>query len=449
MGRRADHFQWTPERVEWMLGLVRQHGNRMPRLTQASGLRHAQVANFACRYRDAWNAATAVWRKQGAEPAPDPTPVPPPVELAPAPPPTADPIADALAARERAAALKAERLEMEAVAGERSIRATLERLVGQVVTAWPPVPAPPTLPPSPDTTEETLVLHLSDWHAYQRVSAEGTRGFNAYDAQTFAQRVYHVVQSARGIATRMQAAGWRFPRLVIALNGDLVSGTIHEVERHTDAPSIVHAVYGCGMVLAQAVRDLAETFPTVDVFCTSGNHGRLPDARRIQQDDPWRSWDTLVALFAKERLRDTPSVAWHIPQAWSVAYDVEGWRFFQTHGHDVKSWNSIPWYGLNRLITSINALEASRGRGLDVVLAGHFHNASSLSQVSGEAFINGSLIGGTTFSINALGRSDRPSQWMLGVHRTHGVTHRWPLYADHLDADAPGYAVEPWRDLAA
>lgn len=425
------YFPWTDDDVTRLRALVAA-GQSSSQIARAMGRSLASVEN---KRRE---LLVPFPRPEGAPPGPNPLPPKAP----------RDPVADAQAARERQRALADERRELEALAGERAIRSTLERLVSQTVPAWPTIPHKPLPAATGDTIEETLILHLSDWHAYQRVSEAGTRGFNQYDATTFARRVQHVVTTARQIATRLQKGGYRFPRLVIALNGDLVSGTIHEVERHTDAPSIVHAVYGTGMVLAQAIRDLATTFPAIDVFCTSGNHGRLPDARRIQQDDPWRSWDTLIALFAREALRATPRVTWHLPQAWSCAYEVEGWRVMQTHGHDVKSWNAIPWYGLNRLVTSINALEAGRGTPLNLWLFGHFHNASSLSQVQGEAFINGSLIGGTTFSINALGRSDRPSQWLLGVHRDHGVTHRWPLYADHLPDDVAGYDVQPWEGAA-
>jgi len=126
---------------------------------------------------------------------------------------------------------------------------------------------------------------------------------------------------------------------------------------------------------------------------------------------------------------------------------VEGWRFLQTHGHDVKSWNSIPWYGLNRLVTNINALEASRGTPIHHYLFGHFHTEASLPHAAGESFINGSLIGGNEFSINAMGKAGQPTQWLLGVHKTHGVTHRWPIRP--LESDGvDGYGVQPWITAA-
>jgi|GEM_PF-5414234 len=365
--------------------------------------------------------------------------------------PKVDPLLAAQHRRESMRELEKERTLLDAVAGEKSLRSFLERLIRSTAQQFPKVEAP-KLPPLRKTgtvTEETLVLSLSDWHAYELVDIERTRGFNSYDATTFGRRVRAIIDRAISIKSKLEAGGgWRFPRLVLGLNGDFVSGTIHEVERHSDAPSIVHAVYGAGLVLAQAIRDLAAVFPQIDVYCSSGNHGRFPDARRMQQKDPMRSWDTMLYLYALEHLRATKHIRWHIPNSYSVAFDVEGWRFLQTHGHDVKSWNQIPHYGINRMVSNLNALEASRRKLINYFLFGHFHTKTSLEHASGEWFINGSLIGGTEFSVQGMGRSDKPTQWFLGVHKEHGVTHRWPLLAE-AGPKAPGYEVEPWRKLAA
>lgn len=338
-----------------------------------------------------------------------------------------------------------ERDLLMASAGEKSLRATLEHLVTSVAQDFPAPPAykAPTVKLS-EVVDETLVLMLSDWHLYETVDPERVRHLNAYDSKIAGRRVRTIVSSLIAIKRKMERGGWRFPRLVVSLNGDLISGSIHEVERHSDAPSVVHAVYGAGLLLAQALRDLVAEFEEVEVFCTSGNHGRLPDARRVQQKDPLRSWDTLIAWMAKEHLRGCGErLRWHTPNSYSVMFEVEGWNFLQTHGHDVKSWNSIPWYGINRLVGNINALESARNVVVHHYLFGHFHTATSLPHAAGESFINGSLIGGTEFGVHGLGKADKPAQWLFGVHKDHGVTHRWPLLAEQAGA-TEGYDVRPW-----
>ena len=333
--------------------------------------------------------------------------------------------------QERLRNLRAEREAIRDIASERSLRSMLDGLFREIVPAIPVPPAPRIYKPNADCTSETLLLHLSDWHYGEIVRGEGTRGMNSYDGAIATDRVHSVIHSAMSIADKMKAGGgWDFPRMVVALNGDLVSGTIHELERHSDPKNIIWSVYECGMLLADAMRRLRSAFPRVDVFCTSGNHGRLPDARKMQSKDPTRNWDTLVALIAKTALRDVPGITFHIPDSYSVAYECEGMTVLQTHGHDIKSWSGIPWYGINRFLGNYNGLEASRGGSIGAYLFGHFHSQTNITYPGGEAFVNGSLIGGTEWTINALGKSDRPCQMMLGIHRNHGVTHRWPIYAE-------------------
>jgi len=400
---------------------------------------HFGKTEAACRMK---------FREMQSLPDPFAAPAPPDVKP-PVPPPTPprDPLEVEQERQERRRDLLAEQRAVQAVAGERSFRAFVEGLLRDTITPFPAID--PT--PAPDcsaATLESMVQLFSDWHAYELVSAERVRGFNEYNADIMGRRVRRVVDAHRSIKARMErGGGWSFGRLVLGLNGDFMSGTIHEVERHSDAPNVVMAAYGTGLVLAQAIRDLAQDYPEVECFCSSGNHGRLPDARRMQQKDPTRSWDTLVYLIAREHLRQTSHIRWYIPDSYSVAFEVEGWRFLQTHGHDVKSWNSIPFYGINRMMANLNALEASRGTPVHYALLGHFHTASSMEAASAEYFVNGSLIGGTEFSVQGLGKADTPKQMMLGVHPEHGVTHRWPLLG-RVGPDDPGYDVTPWKDLS-
>jgi hypothetical protein len=351
-----------------------------------------------------------------------------------------DPIEEAAGRADRVRELRRERELLTAVAGERSFRSYLEGLVRETSQRFEAPPPYRKSKPAAGTTDETMLLMLSDLHAAEEVSAEGTRGINEYNARITSQRLRRVVEGHLSIKRKMERGGWRFRKLVIGANGDFVPGTIHEIERHTDAKNIVHTVYGTGMLLAQAIRDLAAEYEEVDIFGTSGNHGRFPDAKRVQQKDPTRNWDTMVYLYAREHLRLDERIRWHIPAAYSVVFNIEGWNFIQTHGHDVKSWMSIPYYGLDRMVRNINALEASRGSIIHYWLVGHFHSASSIPINAGEVFVNGSLVGASEYTVNALGKADQPRQYMLGVHREHGVTHRWPVIAT-CEPEAPEYGV--------
>ena len=349
-----------------------------------------------------------------------------------------DPIQAERDRQERKKLLKEERELLAAVAGERSLRAYLDVLLRDVCTPWPAPPKPKATPRIRDAVTETLHLQLSDWHFGQIVDVERTRGFNAFDSTVARERVERVITTVRSIAARLRRGGYVFPRIVVGVNGDLVTGTIHELERHSDGRNIVETVLACSRLLADALQNLAVDFPAVDVFCTSGNHGRLPDAKRVQQNDPTRSWDAMVAMIARETVRNCDRIRIEIPYSYSVAYDIEGHTFLQQHGHDLRVFgaNPIPYYGMARYMGQMMALEAMRGGRISYFTVGHLHNGASIPGPSSgvKMFVNGSIIGGTEFSVNALGRSDRPMQMLLGVHADYGVTHQWDILADDVTA---------------
>ncbi len=342
----------------------------------------------------------------------------------------------------KARAFRLERDELSAVSGEKSFRTFLEKLVKDTVRPWP-CPPVMTLPKAKGASKETLLFHWSDWHAYEKIEPEAVMGLNGYDADVFGRRVHRVVSTSLSIKDRLErGGGWRFPEAVVALNGDFLSGTIHEIERHTDAPNVLMAAYGCGVTLAAALRDLSQHFVKIKVVCTSGNHGRLPDARKVQQKDPLRSWDTMIYLYAKAILANCRHVEWHIPAAWNVTYNVGPWQIYQGHGHNIKSWMHIPFYGIRRMASNLNAVYCVKGGPIHYWLFGHFHTSSSLELAGGEAFVNGSLIGPSEFAVNTLGEAGHACQWMLQIHPEHGITGRWPILGD---GGKDSYKVKPWE----
>jgi hypothetical protein len=411
---------WTPEEAQYVRE-ARAKGCHAPDIAAALGRSVASIRNFT---RD----QSIPWQPAAGQPMPTELPAIP-ERAAPQPPPEPrDPVEVERERQEHRRALKEEREALQAVAGERSLRAMLDSLFRDIVPVVPPPPRYVAPKAKASRVVEAALMQWTDWHYGEVVKSERVRGFNAYDQDTATKRVRSVVRNARGILSRLRTGGHEFPRAVLAVNGDLVTGSIHDLEKHSNGKTIVESVVECGNLLAEAVRDVAADFDRVDVFCTVGNHGRMPDAKRMEQKSPLRNWDALVYYFAQVALRDVPNVTVTIPDAYAIGYEILGWRFLQQHGHEVKSWGGIPWYGIERYVSRITALEAQRDASPHVYLFGHFHTITSLPHSAGEMFVNGSLIGGTEYSVNALGKSDKPAQWLLGVHQEHGISHRWPVY---------------------
>lgn len=347
-----------------------------------------------------------------------------------------DPVEAEAERQRRVATLREERELLSDVARERSFRAAVEQQLARIVPKLGRLK--PIVPQRIRTrgiqATESVVKLWSDWHAGEVVNIERMRGFNEYNFAEFKRRLEMDTEASLHLAQMLQAGGWHFEELVLAALGDLVTGTAHELERHSDGNNIVEIVMEVAKEAALRVQQYAAVYPRVRAYWVSGNHGRLGDARKMQQKDPTRNWDALIGMIVQALLKNQENVTIIVPNSYACTFDVQNHTFLAQHGHDIKQWNNIPFYGINRHVTNVNALEAMRNNAINYFLFAHFHRQTSLTMPAGEWFINGSLIGGNEFSLNVLGASDRPSQWMMAVHRKWGVTHRWPVFSTQAQA---------------
>jgi hypothetical protein len=54
--------------------------------------------------------------------------------------------------------------------------------------------------------DESLILLLSDWHAYEIVAPERVYGLNTFNADVLGRRVWRVIHGTRSIVTKLRPA---------------------------------------------------------------------------------------------------------------------------------------------------------------------------------------------------------------------------------------------------
>jgi len=91
------------------------------------------------------------------------------------------------------------------------------------------------------------------------------------------------------------------------------------------------------------------------------------------------------------------------------------------------SWNSLPWYGIERKVRRWSAIGSIADEIPNYFLFGHFHNMAMQQHVGGEVIINGSWSATDEFALESLGAYSEPYQWLMGVHPTYGLTWRMPI----------------------
>jgi hypothetical protein len=143
------------------------------------------------------------------------------------------------------------------------------------------------------------------------------------------------------------------PELTVCLNGDFLTGTLHGLEKHSDAPNIVRAALACGDLIALALRDLAADFPAVSVVGVSGNHGRLPDDRKVPTKDPTRSWDYLAYEVARAGWTTCGTSPGTCPTPTACCSESAGTSATQAHGNFIPNNLGVVGYGVRRFTSSL------------------------------------------------------------------------------------------------
>lgn len=325
--------------------------------------------------------------------------------------------------------LVAERAEKNALASQTKIlkkkAAIFEALVEQMHEYVPPLEPLPGLfkPPKEKKITEHLVMHLSDIHGDEVVKASQVGGLEDYDFEIACLRAQRYVEQTIE-HTQVHLTNYSFPTLWLLSYGDLTSGEIHGGTARSYFRNQFKNCLAIGRMKAMMIRDLAPYFQDVKVICLPGNHGRR--SKKKDYDGAHDNWDYLVCETAAMLTEDIPNVEFTIPDQFSINVDINGSIFNISHGDDIKSWNSIPYYGIERKTRRLAALHSRQP--INYFCMGHFHQPAMLDNgLEGETIINGPWLATGTYAYEGLAAASKPRQWIHGVHAKNGISWRMPI----------------------
>ncbi|OYX15368.1 MAG: hypothetical protein B7Z15_00835 [Rhizobiales bacterium 32-66-8] len=285
----------------------------------------------------------------------------------------------------------------------------------------------------------------SDWHMGEKVSAEETFGLGGYDLEIGEARVRRLVESTINIC-RNHGPG-RYPGIIVNLLGDFVSGGLHAELAKTDLEESIPAALRCRDILVWALERMIAEFGRVFVPCAAGNHGRAtlkPEFKRYV----YKNYDWLICQLLARHFAGRKEIAFSIPSANEVRYQVHTLRFLALHG------DMLGVKGGDGIIGAIGPImrgeiktrgqAASSGRDFDMLLMGHWHQELWLPR----AIVANSLKGFDEFAKNALRAApSEPSQPLWFVHPRRGITSRWSVKVEAPSA-AAGKEWVSWEKAA-
>ena len=290
--------------------------------------------------------------------------------------------------------------------------------------------------------DETICLLLTDLHVGETVDGDAMHGINRYDVGVFLARMERLYDRIVSICFGA-LKGYKFEELRIYCLGDLVNGmfgAMHDELIVTQASDLMETVYGTALVLVQFIARLLQYFERITVLAAPGNHGRM--TRKPWAKGASMNWDMIVPQIASTKFSGSDRVTFRIPDSFFFVDEIRGQRILGLHGHQVKGWASIPWYGINRTVGNLTEVLSNEGMPIDHVVMGHFHTEAIFDRVGGEVIAGPCLKGADEYTLSAGFKPAPAGQTLFGLHGTHGVTHRWRI--DVQDAYEPKGEFNWW-----
>lgn len=272
----------------------------------------------------------------------------------------------------------------------------------------------------------TPVLMLSDLHLDEVVDRYEMDGLNKYDRDIAHARLEQVVNGTTRLL-RDYVAGLTIDGIVVPLNGDIITGDIHDELARTNTAPVPATIAHWVPALASALTHLADEFGKVFVPTADGNHDRTykktPAKQRSESSNAW-----IIYNWLADTLRHDDRITFSISTAPAQRFDVYETRFLLTHGDAFRSAGGVGglYPSMLKYLLRMHALYSTARNDFDYALMGHWHQL-----LWGQDFVvNGSLKGYDEYARSGGFAFERPQQALFIVTPENGITHRIPVFAD-------------------
>ena len=270
-------------------------------------------------------------------------------------------------------------------------------------------------------------MHSSDGHHGGVQPADEIEGFGEYSPEISERRQ---LGFARDVVewVELHRNSYHIPGLAHLVTGDMISGDIHDELRITNAwPSPVQAIRA-GELLAKQIEITAPHFEHVTVhFIVEDNHSRLTKKPQAKEAG-LNSLNYVVGHHAKALLADHKNVVFNIYPKHEAVVHVLNRQYLLCHGHDVRGWMGMPWYGIQRKVARealarlqiiMQDLDRAKTIGFHRYVFGHWHTPVDLP-----LYMACGSVQGTDAYDHQQGRHGDPSQSAWIVHPKHAEIDR-------------------------
>jgi hypothetical protein len=283
--------------------------------------------------------------------------------------------------------------------------------------------------------EESCIMPIFDQQYGQQVTRGDTPGGRGeYNTEIFDMRLERWLDASTGIIAK-RAKGYNIKELIIPLGGDQVEGDeIFAGQAWQLQITPPEQVWQLAEKMTNAISELIRFAKEdigvewVSLYGVDDNHGKVGGKRSGARPATY-SWNWLFQQILFDRLSGQPIDEFGTDPGGSLFFYCAGHEFQLIHGHQIKGWGGIPYYGINKFESKSIRLH---NRAYKYLLMGHIHQPAELSNGAAEAIVSGDWVGPNNLSGQMVAGS-RPQQKVIFVSDRWGVSNTERIYFQEAD----------------
>jgi len=278
------------------------------------------------------------------------------------------------------------------------------------------------IPSKSPKVEASAFLVMSDWHIDETVKPGTVNGMNEMNERIADERIQNFFNNSIALL-KMAGATTKINKVVLAMLGDFISGSIHDELMEANWCRPIEAVIWVEERLVAGIKlMLKETDFDFLAICHTGNHSRITKKKHIGTQTG-NSTETLLYYHLKSRFKDEPRIDFVIAEGYLTYLEIGNKTIRLHHGDGFRYNGGVGdiYPGAYRWIGKSNG---SRHADLDVF--GHHHGYRN----GGNFICNDSLIGYTAYAAERGFTFRRPSQRFFMYTKRGEVIAEYPVFLD-------------------
>jgi len=288
-------------------------------------------------------------------------------------------------------------------------------------------------------------LFLSDFHYGEVVKSDAVNNLNTFNKKISRSRLKSTVETAIDLCHN-HMVNPKYPGIVLALGGDMMSGCIHDELIDTNDGTNIDHVLELFDQLIWTISTLADKFGKVFVPTCYGNHSRMYQQYR-NKEAAHLSFDWLLYNMLEKHFKNNKDdrIQFLIPTGFDTYYKIFDTSYLLTHGDRLGVRGGTGIVGMlgpiARGVQKVRSEYANFGKSIDYVIMGHYHQYISIKG----AIVNGSLKGYDEYAMSNRFAFEIPKQALWFTHPQYGVTFQVPVIAEQ---GVPKKSKKEWLQWA-